>query len=806
MPGPTFWRSAPIRLAGKLAWKDLSARRGRSALLLLALAVSISGVSGVRGAVSVGLEALHRGSRAPLGGDVCVDTGEVITEEQYAGLDDLRKDGIQWTLVTLMLTMASSSESPDAAFVSVKAVDPDVYPFYGDARMAADLRGDGVMVSENTLRRLNVSVGDPIHIAGMKFHITAVGKAEPEQILGILTSGNRCTLSHENYRKSGIARGGNASRNRILLRLPPGFDVLAAKQKLRELIPEGIVLDYRDVNQNIGLQIENVTVFLNETGLLALALGSMGMAIAVRQHLEQRIEIFALMKLVGARNGQLVSIFLVETALLIAAALPLGAALGWLLKTALLSLAANFFVVPAVSGGIGVLFLEGAGAAILAMIPAVAEPVWMLCRLRPAPFLRNESPHIDRPGRALVWTSAALLIAAFVVIAHQVLISWNGAILFSGALLLGALLSYGLAKFSLFAIGIMRPRRAAMRLGLGNLTRPGNQAALLIAVISAGTMMMVATLESAAVTMRAVRAWLPYDLTSSLLIAGFQDAYRERVVSFASSLPGVEKVEMRTQAGLRLTAVNGVSMNQVGPWYIAGCSAQGRLTIDRDVARSTGATTGSGLEFVLGDRVISANVASIVDERGSYPVMIDCEDLEGTGLFHQALVHAVPGRLLEVDQAIRARFPGLAVITPSEIDRVVSDISRDSRDLGKIVAGFSVAAGLCILMTLVAASRSRRLRETGVLSALGATPKVLAWIYTIEFAVIGAIAGIIGSAAACGFASMLLAIIFQRWEIAFGWWMAAGAVLTSALLTTAAGWLPTYSLLRQKPMNVLRGI
>jgi putative ABC transport system permease protein len=795
-----------LRPAAKLAWKDLNAGRGRSMLLILALAISISGISGVRGAVSAGLEALQQGSRAPLGGDVCVDTGDVITEEQYAGLEDLHKDGIEWTLATVILTMASSSESPDPAFVSVKAVDPDKYPFYGGANMAAKLRGDGVVVSETALHRLNVRVGDPIRIAGREFHITGVGKAEPEQMLGILSSGVRCTLSRENYQKSGIARGGNAGRNRILLRLPPRFDIDAAKEKLRSLVPRGIVVDYRDVNRNIGFQIANVNVFLNETGLLALALGSMGIAIAVRQHLLERLEIFALMKMVGARNLQLGAMFIGEIALLVAAALPAGAALGWMLKTALLSLAANFFVVPAVSGGIGLLFLEGAGVAILAMIPAVAEPLWMLCRLRPAPFLRKEMPHIDRPGRALEGTSAALLLAAFAAIARHVLGSWSGAVLFSGALALGALLSYGLAKFSLLAIAMAKPRTAAMRVGLGNLIRPGNHAALLIATVSAGTMMMVATLESGIVTMRAVRAWLPYDLAGSLLIAGFQDAYRERVLSFASSLAGVQKVEIKTQAAVRLTAVNERPLRRDGPWYLAGCSAESSLTIDRDVARDTGATLGSRIDFIVGNRLLSANVASVVEERVSYPVLIGCRDLEGADLFHQALVRAGPGKLPEVEDAIRTRFPALAVITPSAIDRLVVDISRDSRNLGKIVAAFSVAAGISILMTLVAASRIQRLRETGILSALGATPKVLAWIYTAEFALIGMIAGIIGSAAACGFASMLLALIFHRWEMAFEWQLAAGAVLCSAVLTSAAGWIPTYPLLRQRPLHILRRI
>jgi putative ABC transport system permease protein len=791
--------------AGKLAWRDLRARRGRSALMVIALALSISGISGVRGAVSVALDALHQGSRASLAGDLSIDTGDSISEKQYAALDALRKDGIEWTLVTLVLTMAWSDESPDSVFVAAKAVDPEMYPLYGGAKLDAELRGDGVIVSENTLRRLHVRVGDPIHIAGSTFHITAVGKAEPEQLLGILDRGLRCVLSRENFRKTGIARGGNSSKNRILFRLPPGVDLERTRQRLRALVQDSVVLDYQDVNQNIGLRIEGLAVFVGEMALLALALGSMGVAIAVRQHLDQRVEIFVMMKMIGARNGQLVAVFIAEIVLMIAAALPIGAALGWLLKIALLSIAAKFFTLPPVSGGNSVLFLEAAGAAILAMVPAVAEPVWMLCRLRPAPFLRKESPRLDSPGRAIVWTSAAFLFAALVGVADHVLGSWNAAFLFCGGLFLGALFTFVSAKLCLRAIAAMKSRSAAMRLGLGNLTRQGHHAALLIATIATGTMMMVATLESGVVTMRAVDAKLPYDLTNSILIAGFQASHREQILSVARSLPDVENAEMKTQVGIRITAVDGMPLNTAGSWYVAGCSERG-LTIDRAVERRTGASTGSRLAFILGNRKISETVTSVVEENRSYPVQISCDDFIGAHLFHQAIVHARPGKLLDVDEVIRARFPSLAVIMAPEIEEVIEDLSRDTKHLAGIVAASWVAAGVSILITLVAASRSQRLREAGVLSALGATPKMLARVYTIEFALIGAIAGLIGSVAACGFASMLLGIIFYRWEIVFGWQVVAGAILCSTLLTTAAGWMPTYSLLRQKPMNVLRGI
>ncbi|HTB15103.1 MAG TPA: FtsX-like permease family protein [Bryobacteraceae bacterium] len=797
-------RFAQFRHAVRLAWKNLRTRPARSALVVVALALSISGVSGVRGAVRVALDALHQGSRTPLAGDLSIDTGDAVSAKQYAALDALRQEGIEWTLVTLALTMAASSESPDAVFVAVKAVDPAVYPFYGGEKLTGKLRGDGVVVSENTLRRLHVRVGDPIRIAGREFHISATGKAEPEQLLGILDRGMRCTLSRENFRKTGIARAGNASKNRILLRVPAGVDLGDIKRRLRPLLQDGVVLDYQDVNQNIGLRIDGLAVYVGETALLALALGSMGVAIAVRQHLEERVEIFATMKMVGARNSQLVAMFFAETALLIAAALPLGVALGWLLKMTLLSIAAKFFPLPPVSGGNGVLFLEAAGAAILAMIPAVVEPIWMLCRLRPAVFLRKEA-RIDYPGRVVAWTSAALLYAALVAIAERVLGGWKEALLFSGGLFVGAALCFLLAKLFLRAIAAVRGLPAAVRLGVANLTRPGNRATLMIAAIASGAMMMVATVESGLVTMRAVDAKLPYDLTDSLLIAGFQAYHREEILSFARSVPGVLNAEMKTQAGIRLIAVNGLPLHTTGSWYAAGCSDRG-LTIDRSVERRTGATVGSQVDFIIGNRKVSTKVASVIEEELSYPIQVDCENFDGARLFHQAVVRASPGQLMAVDAAIRDRFPSLAVVTAPEIEEVILDISRDAKRLARVVAAVWIAAGLLILMTLVAASRSQRLVETGTLSALGATPRVLAGMYTVEFACIGAIAGIIGSALACALSGLLLGLIFQRWEIAFEWPVAAGAVLSSALLTTAAAWIPTYPLLRQKPMNVLRGI
>ena len=65
--------------------------------------------------------------------------------------------------------------------VSVKAVDPKKYPFYGEIRLSPPaplsqaLTADTVAVSDDVLMRLNLKVGDTIRLGGQSFRIAGAG-------------------------------------------------------------------------------------------------------------------------------------------------------------------------------------------------------------------------------------------------------------------------------------------------------------------------------------------------------------------------------------------------------------------------------------------------------------------------------------------------------------------------------------------------------------------------------------------------------------------------------------------------------
>jgi hypothetical protein len=226
----------------------------------------------------------------------------------------------------------------------------------------------------------------------------------------------------------------------------------------------------------------------------------------------------------------------------------------------------------------------------------------------------------------------------------------------------------------------------------------------------------------------------------------------------------------------------------------------------RDLQRRLGVGPGARLDFLSGDRLISRTVTAIADGKSSRPIQLDCDGLSPGAVTHQAIVRTRPGRLPEVERAIRGAFPVLPVVTGSDESTIIEGIVHDGQMLAQIVAWYMVAAGLCILIVLVVASRAERSREAAVLSALGATPRMLRNIYALEFASIGMLSGCIGNLLACGFGSILFRLIFHHWELAFEWRTAAAALVGSVVLTATAGWLPFFRLLRRQPMSALRRV
>jgi putative ABC transport system permease protein len=103
----------------------------------------------------------------------------------------------------------------------------------------------------------------------------------------------------------------------------------------------------------------------------------------------------------------------------------------------------------------------------------------------------------------------------------------------------------------------------------------------------------------------------------------------------------------------------------------------------------------------------------------------------------------------------------------------------------------------------LAATRFRRIYEAMIFKAIGATRRVLAATFVVEYALLGTAAGVIGAGLAVG-----LAWGVGHWILDVKWLFQPAAIVWGISATVAGtflvGFLSTYRILGQKPLPVLR--
>src|SRR6185437_5878816 len=201
-------------------------------------------------------------ARSIMAADVSARMFEQPTPEEQKGLDQIAARGVKITPVTELLSMASSAKTLDPLLVSLKAVDPAMYPFYGTVELApvaslkSVLTADNVVVADDLLVRLHLKVGDELKIGNKLFHIASVVVNEPDRLSGNFAAGPRVFISREGLDASGLLAPGSRAGQRFLFKLPaprdgsamPDSAVAALRARLEKLLPEARVIDYRETN------------------------------------------------------------------------------------------------------------------------------------------------------------------------------------------------------------------------------------------------------------------------------------------------------------------------------------------------------------------------------------------------------------------------------------------------------------------------------------------------------------------------------------------------------------------------------
>ena len=856
---PLTWRRAAV-----IAGRDLRSAPGKFIFVVLSVAVGVAALVGVRGFSESFRATLTREARSLMAGDLAARVNQQPSTDEKQKIAGLAAQGIHATWVTETVSMASVPPDPVPILVSLKAVDPGQYPYYGRAELAPDmplgqaLTQDSVVVADEFLIRLHAKVGDTLRLGGHSFRIAATLVQEPDRITAGAGLGPRVLISRAALEATGLLAAGSRATERLLVELPAqksaglGTAQLAAVRKeLEAMLPEAQVMDYREGNPALTQGLDRSTSILSLICLVAMVLGAIGVAMSMHAHLEQRMDVLAILKAIGAGSGDLLRIFLLQTMGLGLAGAVLGVAAGVGVMMALPAVFGNLLPVHATLAFPWRSALSGLGTGLLTTLLFCLPPLLDVRKVRPILVFRRMVEQAQRSGwdfrefvrgllrswpqiLAMVLTLGALAgIAAALSDSVEVGRDFAGALAAVLVVLLG--LSWGFLRFLRWVLKLVRLRLPQfLRQGLANLYRPGNQSAAVLAALGTGVMLILSVYLMQAQVLREIQETASPTLPNVFLVDVTTDEIPGLRELFHTQ-PGVsQQLDLLPVVSGRFVSLNGVPLEklklehfprrmlesvmlswsdtvpagdkiQSGKWFTGPGSRQ--IAVGAGVAERIHVGVGSAVEVEVGGESIPLTVAAIFksDEQhlaGRAEFLMPSGLLKDAATVWYGAARVDTRQVAQVERALFAAFPTVTVINLADVlDRIESVVNQITFVI-RFLAGFSIFAGLMILASSIASTRFRRTREAVVLKTLGATRGRIIRIFSVEFSVLGLLAGTVGAVFANLLTRVLLHKLEAQWHLEWGATLIA--LVGTAVLATATGWVASYRILGLRPLEVLR--
>src|SRR5262249_185556 len=177
--------------------------------------------------------------------------------------------------------------------------------------------------------------------------------------------------------------------------------------------------------------------------------------------------------------------------------------------------------------------------------------------------------------------------------------------------------------------------------------------------------------------------------------------------------------------------------------------------------------------------------------------------LRGYPPIYYGAIRVKPSEVSALQRAVFERFPTITVVNAADVLEIIQSIVDRISLTVRFLAGFAIAGGAIILASAVAGTRYRRLREVAVLKTIGATRSKIVRIFSIEFLIIGVIAGAIGGVLATVFSMIVIERLFHS-ASNFAVFPVIAAAAFTGTLAVAAGWAASFRILGEKPLEVLR--
>jgi len=834
-------------------------------VLCLALGVGvIAAVGTLRAAVDAGLAA---DGRALLGGDLEVDGGSQTLPDALREWLHARgattSDVIQ---MRSMLVSQGGSSSGERQLIELKAVDQN-WPLVGAAGISPpqslvqalghqpagqqppgskpetpDDRNApyGLLAQQLVLDRLGLHTGDTARLGTSIVRISGVLTQEPDRIATASILGPRVLISAAALAETGLISPGSMVRYGLRLTVANPAVLSGLIQDMRKAFPNQgwRIRDPGDAAPGVSRFIDQIALFLSLVGLTSLLVGGIGVANGVRAWLDARAHTIATLRCLGASSGLVFAVCLLQVLGLAALGIVLGLAAGATLPLLGARFLAGILPVPPVLGLYPAPLLLAAAYGLLTALCFALWPLGRAARIPGGALFRDAlMPEGTRPSPALIVANLALA-AALIGLTVATATDRSFALYFCVAATLT------LALFRAGGVVVMRLAWAtpalpwpSVRLGVGNLHRPGAPTPLLL--LSAG--LGLSTLAAVALIQGNMQHQIREQLPANAPSFYFVDIQNDQLGTFESLVhaqPGVHEVHQVPSMRARIVAVKGVPAEDAvttpetawtlrgdrgltyaamppegtrlvaGSWWPPDYEGPPEVSFDAGLAKGWHVGIGDVIRINVLGRDIDLKIANLRDIAWQ-SLSINFFMVASPGLLaHAPHSHIATAQVDDAHQGTLLRIvtDALPNVTGIRVEDVLTAISALLNQIAAALTAtgaLTLVAGIFVLVGAVAAGQRRRLREAVILKTLGATRRQIRTAWLTEFGLLGLVAGVIaaivGSAASFGVTNYIMHTD----------WIFLPVTLISVLAGALAimllfGYAGTAAALRVRPAPLLR--
>ncbi len=815
---------------------------GEARVLLMALFIAVMSVSTVAFFADRVESALNRQANELIAADAVVIADKPVSarfRDAAARLNLATAESV--TFPSMVAGDAEKGQGVNLA--ELKAITPG-FPLRGKFRIAdqpgvvgretSDIPAPGtIWVPEALLGRTNTLVGDTLKVGATSLKISAVLTKEPDSVLDYFGIAPRVMLNMQDLAATRLLQIGSRATYRFLVagesKLVDEFRAAFAGKLERGERLESV----RDARSEVRVALERAQRFLGLAALLSVVLASVAVALAARRFSDRQMDSAAMMRCLGATQGDIFILNLWQFLLMAFAACLLGTLAGYAAQSVLAGMLTSFLTValplptfmPAIQAcAIGLVLLLG----------FTLPPLLALRKVSTLRVLRRDMEPFEA-------SAAFAYLLGFATLAS--LIVWRAGDFRLGAIAVGgfvaALIVAALAGWLLiqFAGSLRGAASGSWGYGIANMKRRSGGSLVQIMALGLGIMaMLLLTL----VRTDMITRWqgsLKEDMPNRFVINIQNDQLADVKAYF--SVRGMATPDLYPMVKGRLTAINENAVvssaykderakraserefnlswaaklqpdNRIAAGsFWAPDTVEKQFSVEEGIARTLDIKLGDTLTFDIAGSKFVAPVTSLRKVewdsfKANFFVLASPGVLENYPASYITSFHLKPGNEPIVNGLIR-QFPNLSVIDLTAIMSQIRTITNQVADAVSFVFLFALAAGVVVLYAAIATTQDERVFDAAIMRTLGATRRQMIIVQAAEFLLIGLLSGLVASAGALALATVLSDKVLGI-PYSINYWIPVIGILGGGVGIAAAGLLGTRRAVSTPPLVTIRGL